>query len=61
MYKEFPYLFSKNANLDFREVNLKFKFMAYIKGELFACLRLHFYGYQMRYMWVVINHQKGGD
>jgi hypothetical protein len=35
--------------------------MEYIKGELFTFLSLHLYGYQMRYMWVVINHQKGGD
>ena len=41
--------------------NLKFKFIAYIKGELLYASRLLLYDYQMRYMWVVINHQKGGD
>ena len=37
------------------------KFMAYIKGELLYARRLLFYDYQMSYMWIVINHQKGGD
>ena len=47
--------------LTFVKSNLKFKFMAYIKGELLYARRLLFYDYQMSYMWVVINHQKGGD
>ena len=37
------------------------KFMAYIKGELLYARCLLLYDYQMSYMWVVINHQKGGD
>ena len=37
------------------------KFMAYIKGELLYASCLLFYVNQMSYMWVVINHQKGGD
>ena len=37
------------------------KFMSYIKGELLYARRLLFYDYQMSYMWIVINHQKGGD
>ena len=41
--------------------NLKFKFMAYLKGELLYASRLSLYDYQMSYMWVVINHQKRGD
>ena len=47
--------------LTFVKSNLKFKFMAYIKGELLYARCLLFYDYQMSYMWVVINHQKGGD
>ena len=37
------------------------KFMAYLKGELLYASCLSLYDYQMSYMWVVINHQKGGD
>ena len=37
------------------------KFMAYIKGKLLYARHLLFYDYQMSYMWIVINHQKGGD
>jgi len=37
------------------------KFMAYIKGKLLYARRLLFYDHQMSYMWIVINHQKGGD
>jgi hypothetical protein len=33
--------------------------MAYNKGELFTCLRLHLYDYQMRYMWVASITKKG--
>jgi len=35
--------------------------MSYIKGELLYARCLLFYVNQMSYMWVVINHQKGGD
>ena len=40
--------------------NWNSKFMAYIKGELLYAICLSFYVNQMSYMWVVINHQKGG-
>ena len=40
---------------------LKFKFMAYVKGELLYARSLLLNDYQIRYMWVVINHQKGRD
>jgi len=35
--------------------------MAYLKGELLYASCLSLYDYQMSYMWVVINHQKGRD
>ena len=40
---------------------LKFKFMAYVKGDLLYARCLQLYDYQMSYMWVVINYQKGED
>ena len=44
--------------LMFVKSNLKSKFMAYIQGELLYASCSSLYGYQMSYMWVVINHQK---
>ena len=47
--------------VDMSSQNWNSKFMAYIKGELLYARCLLFYVNQMSYMWVVINHQKGGD
>ena len=49
------------ANCWCAKSKLKFKFMAYVKGELLYARSLLLNDYQMSYMWVVINHQKGGD
>ena len=47
--------------VDMLSQNWNSKFMAYFKGELLYASRVSLYDYQMSYMWVVINHQKGGD
>jgi len=61
LIRAFVFLSINMPIVDMSSQNWNSKFMAYIKGEHLYARCLLFYGNQMSYMWVVINHQKGGD
>ena len=61
LIRAFVFLSINMPIVDMSSQNWNSKFMAYIKGELLYARCLSLYDYQMSYMWVVINHQKGGD
>ena len=61
LIRAFVFLSINMPIVDMSSQNWNSKFMAYIKGELLYARCLSFYVNQMSYMWVVINHQKGGD
>jgi hypothetical protein len=61
IYKEFPYFCLNVPILTYEKSNWNSSSWHTLRGSSLYVRNLQLYDYQMKYMWVVINYQKGGD